>query len=118
MRTRTRGARLFLALLVALAAGATALGGLGLLAETAYAQKALCPEEGCGMGTGGSSCTASAWGCSCACTGYDSNLYITQCTCGTPICRKWDGLGMTCLAREITCACACPGQFESNICPV
>ena len=120
MGTGDRGARLLLVLLLALAAGATSLGALGVFAKTAYAQKAqLCSgEEQCQQPTGGSSCSVSSWGCGCSCSGTDSETYLTQCVCGAPVCRAYDFRTKQCFAREITCSCACPGDFSASTCPI
>lgn len=119
MGTGDRGARLLLVLLLALAAGATSLGALGVFAKTAYAQKAqLCSDEDCAPSSGGASCSASSWGCSCSCSG-ENNSYGVSCSCGAPICRAYDMRTRQCLLREITCFCTCGGSAsQSSICQI
>ena len=121
MRTSgNRGAGLVLALLIALAVGATVLGGLGAFAKTAYAQKVrLCEGDDCGSPAGGQNCSVTGYGgCGCSCTADADNLYPVQCVCGGPVCRLWTPERSICLMKEVTCYCACGTSTQGNICQV
>ena len=120
MRTGNRGATLALTLLLVLAAGATVLGGLGVFAKTAYAQKAqLCLDEDCTSGAGTVSCAVvGAGGCSCSCSGPGGTNFQTICVCGAPICHAWSFDRRTCYYRIVTCTCNCGANSENNNCSI
>src|SRR5215212_3248637 len=101
MRTRGKGATVIMVLLLAVAAGVTVLGGLGVLSGTAYAQgsKRVCGEECSGVESGGGvMCSVvGEGGCGCNCSGPAGTGYITQCVCGNPNCRLYSPDRTTCL---------------------